>query len=212
MRIQSDEALANGIAALVALDGRWAEVRAIAGQPPLRWREAGFSGLAWVIVSQQLSVAAADSILKRLHARIAPFEPVAFLAEDEAALRGCGLSRPKIAALTTLAQAVASGALDLAKLDDLPADEARARLVALKGIGPWTADCYLLFAHGHPDAWPAADVALQEAARLAFDLPQRPDAKAMEPLAEGWRPWRGIAARLLWAYYRVMKQREGVTG
>ena len=91
----------------------------------------------------------------------------------------------------------------------MEADEAHAALTALHGIGPWTADIYLLFCLGNADAWPAGDLALQEAARIAFGLKKRPDAKAMVKLAETWRPWRGVAAHLLWAYYHVVKRREG---
>ena len=91
----------------------------------------------------------------------------------------------------------------------MPADEAHALLTALKGIGPWTADIYLLFCLGHPDAFPAGDLALQEAARIAFGLEARPGAKELIALAERWRPWRGVAAKVLWAYYRLAKAREG---
>ena len=103
-----------------------------------------------------------------------------------------------------------AGALDLAALADSSADEAHRALTALHGIGPWTADIYLLFCLGHPDAWPAGDLALQEAARLAFALRTRPTSREMGPLAEPWRPWRGVAARLLWSYYRAIKGRSGL--
>ena len=111
--------------------------------------------------------------------------------------------------LKAIARAVDGGELDLAALPDLPADEAHARLTAIHGIGPWTADIYLLFCLGHADVWPAGDLALQEAARLAFGLRARPTAKEMIPLAELWRPWRSVAARVLWTYYRAVKGREG---
>jgi DNA-3-methyladenine glycosylase II len=93
-------------------------------------------------------------------------------------------------------------------LIEMPADEAHALLTAIHGIGPWTADLYLLSCLGHADAWPAGDLALQEAARLAFGLKARPSAKDMAALAESWRPWRAVAARLLWSYYRAVKRRE----
>ena len=99
---------------------------------------------------------------------------------------------------------------DLDAVANMPADDAHAALVRLHGVGPWTADIYLLFCLGHADAWPAGDLALQEAARMAFGLKRRPHAKAMMSLAESWRPWRGVAAHLLWNYYRVAKGREGV--
>ena len=120
-----------------------------------------------------------------------------------------GLSRPKIKALKEIARAVAGGKLALATLADIPADEAHAALTAVHGIGPWTADIYLLASLGHADAWPAGDLALQEAARLGFGLKSRPTTKEMGPLAEPWRPYRAVAARVLWSYYRAVKGREG---
>jgi len=124
-------------------------------------------------------------------------------------LRACGLSGPKIRALTAVAEAVAEG-LDLSALASLPAAEAHRALVAVKGIGPWTADIFLLFCVGHPDAFPAGDLALQEAARLALGLRHRPDVRKLEKIAERWRPFRGVAARMLWAYYGALKARGGV--
>jgi len=113
--------------------------------------------------------------------------------------------------LKAIAQAIKSGELDLAALAEIDADDAHRALTAVHGIGPWTADIYLLFCLGHADAWPAGDLALQEAARLAFALKRRPTPKDMGPLAERWRPWRGAAACLLWSYYRALKQREGIS-
>jgi DNA-3-methyladenine glycosylase II len=120
------------------------------------------------------------------------------------------LSAAKIKTLKAIARAIESKAIDLARLAEIPADDAHALLTQLHGIGPWTADLYLLACLGHADAWHAGDLALQEAARLAFGLPKRPTTKEMGPLADKWRPWRAVAARLLWSYYRVMKKREGV--
>ena len=120
-----------------------------------------------------------------------------------------GLSRPKIKAIKEIGKAIARKHIDLDAIAAMEADHAHAALTALHGIGPWTADVYLLFCLGNADAWPAGDLALQEAARLAFGLKRRPDTKAMTKLAESWRPWRGVAAHLLWAYYHVVKRREG---
>lgn len=183
---------------------------AVGGPPPLRLREPGFSGLARIVVSQQLSVASAGAIFTRLEAALAPFEAASLIALSDEALRACGLSGPKIRALRSVAEAVDSGRLDLPGLAGLDAEAAHAALVAVKGIGPWTADIFLLFCLGHPDAFPAADLALQEAAKIALKLKARPDAARLERLAERWRPWRGVAARMLWAYYRGVKQRAGV--
>ncbi len=122
---------------------------------------------------------------------------------------GSDCRAPKIRALKEIARAIAGGELALAPLAELAAEEAHAALTAIHGIGPWTADIYLLSCLGHADAWPAGDLALQEAARLAFGLRARPTAKEMVALAEPWRPWRSVAARVLWTYYRAVKGREG---
>jgi DNA-3-methyladenine glycosylase II len=182
----------------------------IGGRPPLRRREPGFAGLAAIIVSQQVSVASANAIFGRLESRLAPLEAHNVLGADDEALRACGLSTPKMRALRALARAIAEEGLDLGALGSLPAPDAHRALVAVSGIGPWTADIFLLFCLGHPDAFPAGDLALQEAARLALGLEQRPDARGLETIAERWRPWRGVAARMLWAYYREAKRRSGM--
>jgi len=182
----------------------------VGGPPPLRLREPGFSGLARIVVSQQLSVASAGAIFGRLEAALSPFEAASLIAATDEALRACGLSGPKIRALRSIADAVDSGLIDLPGLAGLDAEAAHAALVQVKGIGPWTADIFLLFCLGHPDAFPAADLALQEAAKIALKLKTRPDAARLERIAERWRPYRGVAARMLWAYYRAVKQRSGV--
>ena len=183
---------------------------AIGGPPPLRRREAGFAGLAAIIVAQQVSTASATAIFGRLHARIVPLEAAEIARATEEDLRACGLSNAKIRALRALAQTIVEGGLDLEGLGSLDAEDAHKALVAVKGVGPWTADVFLLFCLGHPDAFPAGDVALQEAAKLALNLKQRPDAARLERIAERWRPLRGVAARMLWAYYRGVKARSGM--
>ncbi len=183
---------------------------AIGGEPPLRRREPGFAGLAAIIVSQQVSVASANAIFGRLEQAIAPLDAPGLAAASEETLRTCGLSAPKIRALRAVAEAVATQALDLGALAEMDAEEAHRALVAVKGVGPWTADIFLLFCLGHPDAFPAGDLALQEAAKLALELKKRPDAERLERIAERWRPWRGVAARMLWAYYRGAKARSGM--
>jgi DNA-3-methyladenine glycosylase II len=208
--IDTEADLDAGIAALTAADPRWSAIFARTGRPPLRRRAGGFAGLAQIIVSQQVSVASAAAIHGRLVAIADPFDHAAVLRARKDRLLRVGLSNAKIKTLKAIAQAIDAGAIDLNALADMPADAAHATLVALHGIGPWTADVYLLVCIGHADAWPAGDIALQEAARLAFDLPKRPTTKEMGPLADLWRPYRAVAARLLWAYYRVAKQREGL--
>jgi DNA-3-methyladenine glycosylase II len=183
---------------------------ATGGAPPLRLREAGFAGLAAIIVAQQVSTASAAAIFGRLQARIVPLEAAELAKATEEELRACGLSSAKIRALRAVAQAVGEGGLDLKALGGLDAEDAHKALVAVKGVGPWTADIFLLFCLGHPDAFPAGDLALQEAARLALNLKRRPDARRLERIAERWRPLRGVAARMLWAYYRGVKARSGM--
>jgi DNA-3-methyladenine glycosylase II len=207
----SEEALLENTRRLLEQDrefiGRLIE---IAGSPPLRRQEPGFAGMVGIIVSQQVSVASANAIIKRVETHLTPLSAKRLLEADDAALRACGLSAPKMRALRALAHAVHNEGLDLAGLGALEAEAAHRALIAVKGVGPWTADIFLLFCLGHPDAFPAGDLALQEAARLALSLKKRPDARRLEAIAERWRPVRGVAARLLWAYYRVAKQRAGV--
>ena len=209
-RIDTEADIETGLSALLAADPRLEPVAARAGRLPLRRRPGGFSGLASIVVSQQVSTASANAIWGRVAAAYDPFTPQALIRARATRLAGLGLSAPKIRALKEIAKAIADGRLDCDALPDLPADAAHAALCAIHGIGPWTADIYLLFCLGHPDAWPAGDLALQEAARLAFALPVRPSAKETIALADSWRPWRGVAARLLWAYYRAVKQRDPV--
>jgi DNA-3-methyladenine glycosylase II len=156
-------------------------------------------------VSQQVSVASAAALWARLEAAgLTTAEAVA--ASDEASLRACGLSRQKIRYGLALARAD----LDYARLRAAPDDEVIGALLALPGIGRWTAEIYAMFSLGRADVFAPGDLALQEAARLLFDLPGRPYEKALRAMAADWSPWRGVAARLLWAYYRRAKAREGI--
>lgn len=208
-RITTEAELDAALAALVTIDARFGQALSLTGRPPLRKRADGFAGLAAIVVSQQLSTASAAAIWGRLQTAFDPLDAAAILRARPAKLARVGLSAPKIRTLKAMAKAVDGNAIDLPALVQLPADEAHAALTALHGIGPWTADIYLLFCLGHADAWPAGDLALQEAARLLFKLRARPTAKEMLPLAEAWRPWRGAAACVLWAYYRVARKRDG---
>ncbi|MGF1552902.1 MAG: DNA-3-methyladenine glycosylase family protein [Paracoccaceae bacterium] len=197
--------VAEGAAWLAGAEPRFAEVLALTGPLPLRRRPGGFDGLLRAIVSQQLSVAAAAAVWARLEATGAT-APGGLAAADDDALRACGLSRQKIA----YARALAAEGLDFEALAALPPDAAIARMTAVKGVGVWTAEIYLMFAVGHADVFAPGDLALQEAARALFALPERPREKALRTMAEAWTPWRGVAARLLWAYYGHLKSREGV--
>ncbi len=199
--------LYRGLDALCAQDPRLAGVRALAGEVPLRRSQPGFHSLASIIVAQQVSRASADAIFGRLTRLLDPLTADAVLEADETLFREAGLSRPKQRGLLAAACAVADG-LDLCRLCYLEAEEAIAALTAVPGIGPWTAQCYLLFAGGHPDIFPARDVALQSAVGNALGILPRPREKALLELAESWSPWRGVAARLFWAYYRELKGRD----
>ena len=206
--LDSEQALAEGATALARLDPVMARLLAEGVEPILRKREAGFEALAAIVVGQQVSTASAAAIFARLKATL-PLAPEAIAAASDVALRSAGLSGPKIRALRSVAAAVLGGVLPLDALHEREADEAHRLLVAVKGVGPWTADVYLLFCLGHADAFPAGDLALQEAARLAYGFQARPEARDLVVLAERWRPWRGVAASLLWSYYRTVKAQEG---
>lgn len=210
--IDSEAALLRALGELRGLDPETIDhLVEIGGPPPLRLRPPGFEGLVFIILSQQVSVASATAIAARLRANIAPLTPAAIAAASDDLLRVCGLSAPKMRTLRALSAAIVSGNLILDALSRMGPAQAHDALVAVKGIGPWTADIFLLFCLGHPDAWPAGDLAMQEAARIALKLEARPDTRALEAIGERWRPHRGVAARLLWAYYRAVKQgREGV--
>jgi DNA-3-methyladenine glycosylase II len=207
--IRTETEFDSALAALTQIEPRFGALLAEAGRPPLRRRPGGFARLAAAVVSQQLSTASAGAIWGRLAASFDPFEPQAIIRARAARLARLGLSAPKIRALKEIARAIASGKLALSGLADLAAEDAHAALTAVHGIGPWTADIYLLSCLGHADAWPSGDLALQEAARLAFGLRARPTAKEMIALAEPWRPLRAVAARVLWTYYRAVKGRDG---
>jgi DNA-3-methyladenine glycosylase II len=207
--LESEAVLKRGLAELVDSDPVMRDLVSAGAVPILRKRPPGFEGLAWIIVGQQLSTASAAAIWGRLRELYAPDSPDQFLALSDEALRGAGLSAGKVRTLRAAATAVVDGTLPLSRLHVRPADEAHSLLTAVKGIGPWTADVYLLFCLGHPDAFPSGDLAVQEAARLAYGLEQRPAPKELAGLAERWRPWRGVAAKVLWAYYRIAKARDG---
>lgn len=202
--IESEACIAEGLAHLRRVEPRFRGAIDLAGEIPLRRRKDGFETLLDAIVSQQLSVAAADTIWSRLKkARLTG--PRKVLAATEEQLRACGLSRPKV----RYARALAEHRLDFRALRTLPTSEVVARLTEVKGVGVWTAEIYAMFALGHADAFAAGDLALQEGARVLFELDDRPGDGALRELAEPWSPWRGVAARVLWAYYRLVKQREG---
>lgn len=207
-RITTYDDITVGLDALCGIDPRLGAVRAAAGEIPLRLSEPGFPSLVSVVVSQQVSRASADAILGRLTRLVEPMTPEALLEAGEPAWRAAGLSRPKQRTLVALSRAIIDDGLDLHHLCELEAAEAIRRMTAVSGIGPWTAEVYLLFSAGHPDIFPARDVALQSAVGHALGIVPRPDERNLISIAESWSPWRGVASRLFWAYYRGIKGRE----
>jgi DNA-3-methyladenine glycosylase II len=182
----------------------------LAGDPPLRRRQPGFEGLARIIVGQQLSIASAGAIWGRFEQAIRPLSAAHVLAAPDDVLRAAGLSGGKIRTLRAISAAVTSGTLDLEALAAAPDALVHEQLRQVSGIGPWTADIYLMFCLGRADAFASGDLALQIAAALAAQQGDRLTLAELDELAERWRPWRGVAARLLWAYYAAVKaQRSG---
>ena len=205
--IETEGDIRDGVRALRRKCAIMRRVHDAAGDPPLRRRPAGFEGLARIIVGQQLSVASASAIWARTEQACRPFEPAVLLALKDGHLAAAGLSRPKIRTLRAIATTCANG-LDLTRLEHASDQEVHAALTEVTGIGPWTADVYIMFCLGRADGWAPGDLALQIAAQHALELGERPDKDQMMELAERWRPWRGVAARLLWAYYAVVKEKR----
>src|SRR5262249_15476444 len=208
--LHTDDDLQAGLAQLIAADPRLEPIAAKAGVFSLRRREAGYRGPCATLFGQQRSTASAAAIRARLFAAFDPFHHDTVRRARTDKLKRLGLSAPKIKSIREIGKAVAKGDIDLTAVGNMDADEAHGALTALHGIGPWTADIYLLFCLGHADAFPSGDLAVQESARIAFGLRKRPDAKALTKMAEVWRPWRGVAAHLLWAYYHAVKKRDVV--
>ncbi len=203
--IETPACVAEGAAHLARHDSRFAAALELTGPLPLRRRKDGFAALLDAIVSQQVSVAAADAIWARMKAANM-VGPRKVLAASDEELRACGLSRQKI----RYARALAEARLPYDALREAPTDEVIETLIALPGIGRWTAEIYAMFSLGRADVFAPGDLALQEAARILFALEDRPSEKVLRAMSEAWSPWRGVAARLLWAYYRVAREREGI--
>lgn len=203
--ILGEACVAEGADWLAAREPRFAQALALTGPLPLRRSADGFRALLSAIVGQQVSVASANAIWARMEGA-GLCDAAAMAAADEAALRAVGLSRQK----ARYGQALARAGIDFAALRGATDDEVVAVLTQVPGIGRWTAEIYAMFALGRADVFAPGDLALQEAARLLFALEARPSEKVLRAMAEDWSPWRAVAARLLWAYYRVAKDREGI--
>lgn len=202
--IETDEDIAEGAAWLAAADPRLGAALAAVGPLPLRRRGDGYRALMGAIVSQQVSVASARAILARCEAA-GLHDPAVTAASDDETLRACGLSRQKARYL----RALAAAGIDYDALRVAPTEAVVATLVEVPGIGRWTAEIYAMFSLGHADVFAPNDLALQEGARLALDLPERPTERRLREIAEAWSPWRAVAARLLWEYYAHARRREG---
>lgn len=195
----NEQTLLEAVEILVTRDPRLARVHALYGPPPLWAREPSFSTLVHIILEQQVSLASAKAAFDRLNAAI-KLTPQNFLKLDDVTLKTIGFSRQKTHYVRLLSEAILQG-FDLEALADLPDLEVKSRLMELKGIGHWTADIYLLMALGRADVWPVGDLALQIAAHRLMDLSERPTGEVFERLGEDWKPWRSVAARLLWHFY-----------
>jgi DNA-3-methyladenine glycosylase II len=204
--IYAPEGLDDGLAALAG-EPVFAAIIERAGTPRFRRRRNGFATLLHIILEQQVSIDAAAAMHRRLAGLCRPLAPAPFLVLDDDTLRRCGFSRQKMGYARGLAAAVADGRLDFAALDAAPDEAAFAALVALKGIGRWSAEIYLIFALGRADVWPAADLGLQLAAGECLGLSERPREAALRDLGEAWRPWRSVAACLFWQSYLHTRRR-----
>ncbi|MGL6280256.1 MAG: DNA-3-methyladenine glycosylase family protein [Gaiella sp.] len=197
----NERAFRTAVRRLCAGDPALARIVERFGAPPLWRREPGFATLVLLILEQQVSLASAKAAFDRLAAELGVVDPRGVLSLDDATLRRVGFSRQKTRYARALAEALLDGSLDLAALPSLSDEEARRRLIALPGIGPWTADVYLLACLNRPDLWPVGDVALQAAAQQALGLESRPIAVELDEIGERWRPYRSVAAQLLWHLY-----------
>lgn len=203
--IETPECVAEGMDWLGRYDPRFAQAYALTGPLPLRRRPDGFAQLLSAIVSQQVSVASANAIWKRMKsARMIGPRKIMWATDED--LRALGLSRQKV----RYARALAEAKINYGDLRTAQNDDVIATLTEVNGIGPWTAEIYAMFSLGRADVFAPGDLALQEAARVLFDLEARPNERALRKMAEDWSPWRSVAARLLFAYYRVAKHREGI--
>lgn len=195
---------------LVRLDDRLIAVFERAGPVATRFTEPGFAALVRIVCGQLLSVASATAIWNRYTALPGALTPEGFLALDAATVRGAGFSNSKYLTVEALAHALIDGRLDLAHIDTLTADAAVAEMTTHRGIGPWTAEIYLMICAAHPDVFPAGDIALRKAVAHGLGLPEVPSVKALYAIAERWAPHRGSAALLFWRYYATMTRREGI--
>ena len=203
--IDSENDIAEAARYLCDREPRFVPVIEATGLPPLRRSRAGLEGLLAIITEQQISVHAAAAIWARVKEQFAPFDIHQMSIAGDDRFAACGLSQSKIRTIRAVLAACRNGQLDFNRLDTLSDEEISTQLTGIRGIGPWTAEIYLLTSLGRRDVWPKGDLALQEAARLLFKMRKRPDLNRMDKIARKWRPWRAVAARLLWAHYRHVR-------
>lgn len=199
--IEGEADIASGMRALRRKCPHMRRIHDLSGDPPLRRRPPGFEGLARIVIGQQVSVASAAAIWTRFAETLGEVSASRVMALDDLALLGAGLSRPKVRTICAVATAVEQDGLDLPGIANMDEASARATLTAISGIGPWTTDVYLMFCVGAADVFAPGDLALQVAAEWALGLNARPTADELAEIAERWRPWRGVAARMLWSFY-----------
>jgi DNA-3-methyladenine glycosylase II len=204
----TETSLLDAVEQIAERDADLAGIRERHGSPPLWGRDPGFSTLALMILEQQVSLASARAAFDRLIGHLGVLTPERFLRLDDVTLRTIGFSRQKARYVRLLSEAVLDGSFDPASFEDLTDDEVRRSLVSLTGIGAWTAEVYLLMALGRPDAWPLGDRALVVATREVKRLGHDPTEEELARLAEPWRPWRAVAARLLWHHYLSTPRRS----
>jgi DNA-3-methyladenine glycosylase II len=205
--IETDEDIAEGLRSLGRRDPRLRPIIKASGKIPLRRGPPGFEGLAEIVVNQQLSAASAAAIWGRFAKAFPDFDPARVARARDAKMQSFGLSGAKIRTIRAIAAEVKAG-LDIDGLASVPGEEAHARLTQIKGVGPWTADIYLLFSLGHADVFPAGDLALRNSVMEGLALRKTPSIPELAEIATMWSPWRGVAARLFWAYYRVLRNRD----
>lgn len=208
--IRTHEDIEAGLSGLVMLDARLGHVVARAGPVPLRRTDPGYRGLASIIVSQMVSKASAAAIWRRMEEKLGEVTAAGVNSLSDEDCRAIGLSRAKAEALRRVAEVVVGGQIDLDAICNIDGSEAIRELTAVKGVGRWTAEVYLLFCAGHPDVFPSGDVALQNAIGHGLGLELRPSAREIDSLAASWSPWRSVAARLFWAYYSQEMRRDAV--
>jgi DNA-3-methyladenine glycosylase II len=197
----TERSFQKGLNVLIRNDPELAKVVEDCGPPPLWKRKPGFTTLVHIILEQQVSLASARATLNKLMYAVSPLTPEKFLQQDDKTLKAFGFSRQKTAYCRNLAESMISGRLELKRLYSKTDNQVRRKLMEIKGIGRWTADIYLLMVLRRPDIWPVGDLALVSAIQKLKQLPARPGPDEINTLAAGWKPWRAVAARILWHYY-----------